>query len=1126
MASWRWICGLFILLFPLLLSAARIPVIVDAPASRNILILKEIDFQPHARIGDVWVGTMASDASVERTRGVTRLDGTAMLTDLYQTDRRGFRRAPQLRSKLPVLLEKDDWLLFRGDAEALRLLSSAGIPFRRIAEQPLPPLTDDFHKGIDTMHPFVGVILNSVSQASFQNYIQTLQDFQTRNTFNPENNIVAAWIAQTFQSFGLTTTVDTFQIGGVERYNIIADLPGTLHPQQMFYLCAHFDATAGLPIYPEPLTPGADDNGTGAAFVLEGARVLAQYDFENTIRFALFSGNEQGLVGSEAYVSGLPLPGETYLGVFNADMIGWSGADPYPPDLVIYTDNHPVSLNLADKIAEGVSLYVGNFIQPVILTDPTMVYSDHAPFWDAGIPAVLAMEDEAWGDDLNPYYHSVNDLLAHLDIPYAVHAMKAVLAAAADLSLPVGSSEPILTAANPIINDSQGNNNGQIEYGERIRLSLPIINAGGTPVQGVNITLTETDPYINFTDWQETYGLIPALDTTTVPNAFAADVSVSVPDEHLFDITVTMTWGVYSWQSVIQMVAHAPAITVAGVAVNDTTSGNGNGQLEIGESADLQIQLRNAGTFQAANLSAVLSTISPYIIIHTASNNYGTIVPDSAVTRSYPVTALATAPAYFLAEFNLNLTAQGGWTGYTEFPLDVGDLTHLPTGPDNYGYQAYDIHDAPYAPTYEWIEIAPEMGGPGTALDFTQDDQTLYVNLPFVFTYYGVDYTEISICSNGWIACGHSASTAYSNTPIPNPSGPAAMIAPFWDDLSPQLSGSVSVYYDTTAGSFIVEYHDVRDYSPNWAHDTFEVILYDPALHPTLTGDGKILMQYGELDDATSCTAGIENHDSNDGIQYLYNTAYASTASQLGPGMAILFTTGEPPSPVQVHLTPAVLPIQIPGGGGSFNFNIAVSNQDTIARNFDVWCDVRLPNGNLYGPVLGPVNVTIPSGFSADRDRTQAVPPAAPAGDYTYNAYVGDHPSEIWSSDQFNFSKSASAGAAAFAKWDNWGEPLDFGEPQAASPAVGMPEQFSLGQNYPNPFNPITTISYTLAHPAEVTLQIFDLQGRPVAELVKGQRSAGEHRVVWDASGLTSGIYFYQIHTESFRATRKMLLLK
>lgn len=1127
MASLRRLFSLFLLLFPLILSAARVPVILDAPSSRDVRILEKLDFQLHARIGNVFVGTILSDATGDQIQGLIRLTPREEgITDIYQTDRRGFLRAPRLLQSLTILWEKGDCLLFRGDAESIRLLSSSGIPFRRIPEQPIPNLSDDFHKGIDTMHPFVGVILNSVSQTSYQNYIQALQDFQTRNTFNPENNTVAFWIVQTFQNLGLTTNLDTFQIGGVQRYNVIADLTGILHPQQVFYLSAHFDATAGLPIYPEPLTPGADDDGTGAAFVLECARVLSQYDFENTIRFALFSGNEQGLVGSEAYVGGLPHPGETYLGVFNADMIGWSGSDPYPPDLVIYANDHPVSRNLADKIAEGVNLYVGNFIQPVILTDPTMVYSDHAPFWDAGIPAVLAMEDEAWGDDLNPYYHSTNDLLANLDISYAVHAMKAILAAAADLSLPVGISEPILTAANPIINDSQGNNNGQIEYGERILLSLPIINAGGTPVQGVNIVLTETDPYITFTDWQETYGLIPALDTTTVLDAFAAEISVFAPDEHLFDVTVTMTWGVYNWQSVIQMVAHAPAITVAGVAVNDTVSGNGNGLLEIGESADLQVRLCNSGTFQAVNLSAVLSTISPYIILHTASNNYGTIAPDSIVTRSYPVTALATAPSYFLAEFNLNLAAQGGWAGYAGFSLDVGDLTHMSTGPDNYGYQAYDIYDAPYAPTYEWIEIAPEMGGPGTALDFTQDDQTLYVTLPFVFTYYGVNYTEISICSNGWIACGHSSSTAYSNTAIPNPTGPIAMIAPFWDDLSPQISGSVSVYHDTTAGCFIIEYHDVRDYSPTWAHDTFEVILYNPALHPTLTGDGKILMQYGQLDDATSCTVGIENHDSNDGIQYLYNTTYATTASQIGLGMAVLFTTGEPPSLVQVHLTPAALPIQIPAGGGSFNFNIAVSNQDTIARNFDVWCDVRLPNGNLYGPVLGPVNITIPGGFSADRDRTQAVPAVAPAGNYIYNGYVGDYPSEVWDSDQFNFSKSSSSGAASSAQWDNWGEPLDFGEPKTAAPAVGIPMQFSLQQNYPNPFNPLTTIVYTLPYTAEVSLQIFDLRGGSVAEPVRGRLLAGTHRVVWDGSGFASGIYICRIQTADFSATRKMLLLK
>jgi len=63
--------------------------------------------------------------------------------------------------------------------------------------------------------------------------------------------------------------------------------------------------------------------------------VITQFDFYKTIRIAFFAGNEQGLVGSEAYAAGLPLPGKRIWAAFNADMTGYSGMDPWPPDLVL-----------------------------------------------------------------------------------------------------------------------------------------------------------------------------------------------------------------------------------------------------------------------------------------------------------------------------------------------------------------------------------------------------------------------------------------------------------------------------------------------------------------------------------------------------------------------------------------------------------------------------------------------------------------------------------------------------------------------------------------------------------------------------------------------------------------------
>ena len=85
---------------------------------------------------------------------------------------------------------------------------------------------------------------------------------------------------------------------------------------------------------------------------------------------------------------------------------------------------------------------------------------------------------------------------------------------------------------------------------------------------------------------------------------------------------------------------------------------------------------------------------------------------------------------------------------------------------------------------------------------------------------------------------------------------------------------------------------------------------------------------------------------------------------------------------------------------------------------------------------------------------------------------------------------------------------------------------FSLDQNYPNPFNPSTTISYNLAENADVSLKVYDVMGQEVAKLVNEKQSAGTHNVQFDASELSSGIYFYKLIAGDFISVKKMSLIK
>jgi hypothetical protein len=88
------------------------------------------------------------------------------------------------------------------------------------------------------------------------------------------------------------------------------------------------------------------------------------------------------------------------------------------------------------------------------------------------------------------------------------------------------------------------------------------------------------------------------------------------------------------------------------------------------------------------------------------------------------------------------------------------------------------------------------------------------------------------------------------------------------------------------------------------------------------------------------------------------------------------------------------------------------------------------------------------------------------------------------------------------------------------------PVTWALKQNYPNPFNPSTTIRYNIPRQSFVTLKIFDLLGREVATLVNDMKRAGTHSVKWDASRLSSGVYFYTITAGTYRETKRMILMK
>ena len=222
-----------------------------------------------------------------------------------------------------------------------------------------------------------------------------------------------------------------------------------------------------------------------------------------------------------------------------------------------------------------------------------------------------------------------------------------------------------------------------------------------------------------------------------------------------------------------------------------------------------------------------------------------------------------------------------------------------------------------------------------------------------------------------------------------------------------------------------------------------------------------------------------------------------------------------------VELYPSGEPIVIPPEGGDIFYDGWVFNFLGHPGRVDIWTYAFVPEMGQYGPLDLYENVRIPADSLGRNEITQHVPGAAPEGDYTFVAYVGDYPGTIIDSSHFYFTKTGliAGGIADWFDGEGWFK-------EAGDQVSDLPINYSLLQNHPNPFNATTTISYQLPVDAYVKLEVYNTLGQKVATLVDSRQQAGYRRVVWDASQVSSGLYFYKLTAGDFTETRRMMLVK
>ena len=264
----------------------------------------------------------------------------------------------------------------------------------------------------DTLIP---QITSSVNPENVRYYIQTLQDFETRFLLANTLDAVAEWIKNQFLLMGYTDVViDSFQYQGTWQKNVIATLQGIYEPEVYNIVGGHHDSySSGNPMV---FAPGADDNASGTAAVLEIARVIKQnnYQPESTIKFITFGAEEYGLWGSYDYAHKAFLAGMNIKIMINHDMISHTY---YPANQSELDINRYSGFEyLRDLAFNCIANY--SVLSPVN-GSLNSSGSDSYSFWELGFPAVYFEEN-----NFSPYYHSPADTIGNYDMEYCAEVIK------------------------------------------------------------------------------------------------------------------------------------------------------------------------------------------------------------------------------------------------------------------------------------------------------------------------------------------------------------------------------------------------------------------------------------------------------------------------------------------------------------------------------------------------------------------------------------------------------------------------------------------------------------------------------------------------------------------------------
>lgn len=492
------------------------------------------------------------------------VDGTRYLVGRER--RPGGREA--MAAEQDVLLDDGQRVVLPRSAAAAARLGQAGFEVTMLPEQPLdltvpvtPPVTEPL-----AYDARVATMVGAVQQTTVYDYNGQLSGetsvtiggssytIATRNT-NQSVPITKAtqFVYEHLQSRGYAVSYHNW---GTSR-NVIGEKAGTTRPTEIVLITAHLDDMPSGSV-----APGADDNASGSVALMIAADIMKDYYFERTYRLVFFTGEEQGLLGADAYAAMVKAAGQNIVAVYNMDMIAWDAVG--GPTLRLHTrttgnPGYASDLAIATVFTGVVNDYgLSGSLTPIIDADGESA-SDHAEFWSRGYAAILAIEDD--DNDFNSKYHTVNDKRQYLNMTYFTAYVKASIGTAAHLAYP--TEAPCQLGMTPEADFVDGfsatgtvsNLNGVFEPGESV-LFAPTWKypSGCGPVMTTGTASNLTGPSgfaYGIPDTGANYGTMSAGNSNNcrekTGNCYVLQLSnpATRPATHI-DVTVkeTLNWGV------------------------------------------------------------------------------------------------------------------------------------------------------------------------------------------------------------------------------------------------------------------------------------------------------------------------------------------------------------------------------------------------------------------------------------------------------------------------------------------------------------------------------------------------------------------------------------------------------